>query len=179
MTDIVIGVDPSTKAMHAVLTKDDSKPVMLVQQLNKVDKPMAAADTFTWMHHVVTEYNQIGCEVFVFIEIPVMGRAGAHAMLVIAQVVGAAAAAAHLAGAKVTLVNNQTWKKSSVGRGNCGKPEIRAWCKEAWPVAYALADGNQDLMDAAGINVHGRHVLGLRTKRVGPRKVIRRRKVSA
>lgn len=178
----VIGVDPSSRSMHAVATSDfdapnykAGQPLLFKQALHKTDKPIACAETYMWMRDVVDQTIGLG-DAYVFIEIPVMGRAGAHTMMVIAQVVGAAAAAAQHSGAKVVFVNNGTWKKVSVGKGNSGKPEIKAWCKVAWPEVYEAADGNQDLMDAAGINRYGQHVVGMSVKKVTPKRVVRRKK---
>lgn len=173
----VIGVDPSSRAMHAVVTHEDEPPLAVYLPLHKTDKTLACAETYKWMRKVVDENVGLG-DAFVFIEIPVMGRAGAHTMLVIAQVIGAAAAAAVHSGAKVVFVNNMTWKSKVIG-GRVGKPEIKQWVRKNASVFYEQVDGQQDLCDAYCINQYGQKVLGIATKKypLGKRKVIRRKKV--
>ncbi len=172
MSTVIVGCDPSSRAMHAVVSSDGKVHYVSARSLHKTDKPIAASEAFKWMHGLVKKHPLD--DVFVFIEIPVMGRAGAHTMLVISGVVGGAAAGAVLAGAKVVYVNNQRWKKAVIGKGNCGKPEVKAWCKVAWPAVYEQADGNQDLMDAAAINQYGERVVKNSRKRPGKRVVKRK-----
>lgn len=174
MADVVIGVDPSSKSMHAVVTVDGVPTVHYIP-LHKTDKTLANAQAFKWASELVREHPMD--DVYVFVELPVMGRAGAHTMLVIGKAIGAVEAAAVLGGAKVIEVNNMTWKSKVIG-GRVGKPEIKAYVKRAWPTVYELADGNQDLCDAACINLYGQKVLGI--SRRGPsmpkRRVIRKRR---
>lgn len=171
----IIGVDPSSRAMHAVVSHMDEKPVPVYLPLHKTDKTLACAETYRWMRKVVDENVGLG-DAFVFIEIPVMGRAGAHTMLVIAQVIGAAAAAAVHSGAKVVFVNNMTWKSKVIG-GRVGKPEIKAWVKKNAREYFDEIDGQQDLCDAYCIHVYGHQVVN-RSKKpaLGKRKIVRRKK---
>lgn len=173
MNKVIIGIDPSSKSMHACATEADGKPQMFHVTLHKTDKTIANAQAYNWATELVGRFPLD--EVFVFVELPVMGRAGAWTMLVIGKAIGAVEAAAVNAGAKVLEVNNSTWKSKVIG-GKVDKPKIKLWVKDNWPAAFELADGNQDLCDAACINVHGQKVLGLVNKNVGPRKVIRRKK---
>lgn len=173
MAAVVIGVDPSSRTMHAVITREGDKPVLSYIPLHKTDKPKANGQAFLWMKDILRDYRMD--DVYVFIEIPVMGRAGAHTMIAIGKAVGSVEAAAVIGGAKVTEVNNMRWKSQVIG-GRVGKPEIKQWVKANWPTVYEMADGQQDLCDAACINVYGQRIVGMSSKSLSRKRVVRRKR---
>lgn len=170
--DVVIGVDPSSRAMHAVVTSEDSGPEAHYQILHK-DKTVANAQAFTWIQRIVKQQGM--ADVYVFVELPVMGRAGAHTMLAIGKAIGAVEAGASLAGAKVVEVNNMTWKSKVIG-GKVGKPEINRFVKKFDLPFWEKVDGQQDTCDAYCINLYGQKVLNISKKpALGKKRVVKRR----
>ena len=72
---------------------------------------------------------------------------------------GVVQAAAQNAGHRLEMVNNQRWKARIIEHGGADKGLIGKVLSEKWPEAYALADGDIDLIDAAAINMYGRIVI--------------------
>lgn len=95
----------------------------------------------------------------------------ANSTITQARIGGALEAACSEAMVPVRLINNKVWKKVVVGNGNAGKPEIAEWVHENLPDVYDLAGGDQDLIDSACINEHGKIVLS------APKRVIRIRRL--
>lgn len=161
----LIGVDPSSKKLAAVITlSDQSMPEIWSRSLaDNISRKCFWAHR--WIKMLVTSYVKRGYEVVFFIEDPVVGRGGAHSTIVQARVNGAALSGAVMGGAKeIHTANNARWKKIVVGKGSASKPDIKKWCRIEWPVLFRLANGDQDLCDAAGINAYGDHVLKLQKR---------------
>lgn len=164
MADVIIGVDPSSRKLAAIVSVMDDEPnVQHVTKALPQDKPVACLMAFEWMRNLVESNSERG-EVHVFIELPVFGRGGPGSTIPQAQINGALQAGAHVAGGVVTSVNNARAKKEVVGRGNANKDDIRVWVKEAWPVLYAKIERDQDLCDSAMIYQYGYKALQRRNK---------------
>jgi Holliday junction resolvasome RuvABC endonuclease subunit len=95
---------------------------------------------------------------WVFIEHPLVGRGGAHATIVQAQVHGVVSAVAATYADGVYTVNVQSWKKEVVGNGRADKDRVRQWLEESHPHLAELAGADQDLVDAACVALYGRRV---------------------
>jgi Holliday junction resolvasome RuvABC endonuclease subunit len=97
---------------------------------------------------------------FVFVEHPVVGRAGAHATIVQAQVHGVVLEASLSSGAHgVYTVNNKTWKKDVVGNGGASKEQVREWLAANHPRLARMAGDDQDLVDATCVALYGRKIV--------------------
>jgi Holliday junction resolvasome RuvABC endonuclease subunit len=164
MPPVVIGVDPSSRKLAAVISVIGDEPnVRYLTKALPQDKPVACLMAFEWMRALIEEESKRG-EVCVFIELPVFGRGGPGSTIPQAQINGAIIAGAQIAGADVSLVNNARVKKEVVGKGNASKDDIRVWVKEAWPKLYAKIEKDQDLCDSAMIYVYGKRTVELRDK---------------
>lgn len=161
----IVGVDPSSNKLSAVITQGDLNPELHRIKLPR-DKVRACRVAYEWVITLVEPFPLPG--VYVFLEMPVLGRGGAGSTIPQAQVNGAMLAAGSMAGVQVVTVNNKRWKKQVVGNGAASKEDVAAWCALCWPPVFEGAKGDQDLLDAAAINRFGRHVVELRD-RIGER----------
>ena len=159
MGDVVIGMDPSSKKLAAVITHNDTDLRVWVRSLNWQDINIRCAKAhrmfLTMMESVIERYPD--SRVHVFIEEPVVGRGGAYATISQAKVHGAVVAAAAGIQGDITVrsVNNSRAKKAVVGSGAAKKPQIASWCLRYWRNAYNAARGDQDIIDSAMINRYG------------------------
>jgi Holliday junction resolvasome RuvABC endonuclease subunit len=164
MPDVIIGVDPSSRKLAAIVSVMGDEPnVEHVTKALPQDKPTACLMAFEWMRNLI-EANAPRGDVHVFIELPVFGRGGPGSTIPQAQINGALLAGAQMAGGAVTPVNNARVKKEVIGRGNANKDDIRVWVKEAWPSLYAKIERDQDLCDSAMIYQYGHKTLERRDK---------------
>lgn len=172
----IIGIDPSSQKLAAVVSVlgKENRAEVHTKGLPK-DKPTACLLAFEWARTLV---ELAGGQVYVFIEMPVLGRGGPGSTIPQAQINGALLAGAQMAGAEVLPVNNARVKKDVIGRGNANKDDIRKWVSEAWPAMYARIGKDQDLCDSAMIYIYGKHVIERRDKMMAKkhlgRRVIRR-----
>lgn len=157
----VIGIDPDSKKLSAVVTVDDARPV-LRQKVLPTNVPIArvCAVAYKWTFNLVAEYHRAGDVVHLFVEAPFVSPKTIRAVIPLARLNGAMLAAGMSARAVTVLdVNITSWKKEVVGKGNASKPQIADWCRDCWPMVYEEAAGRQDLLDAAGINRYGAGVV--------------------
>lgn len=158
----VIGIDPSSRKLAAVVSVVGKEPQATVYTKPlPQDKPVACLQAFEWVRNLVEIQED---DVYVFIELPVLGRGGPGSTIPQAQINGALLAGAQMADAEVVPVNNSRVKKEVVGRGNANKDDIRDWVSKAWPVLYERIGGDQDLCDSAMIYVYGKQVVERRNK---------------
>ena len=150
----VLGIDPSSKKLAICLTQSLSRREQ--PDLHKISLPegvyRATGAAFSEAFLFFQDFTNL--DAVTYMEAPVVGRS-VYSSIVQAQVGGAVMAAACKAGMKLHLVNVSTWKKEVVGKGNAQKPEIAAWLKKYWYEAYTPAAGDQDLIDACGVNRYG------------------------
>jgi Holliday junction resolvasome RuvABC endonuclease subunit len=164
MPSVVIGVDPSSKKLACVVSVIGEEPdVLFHTKTLPQDKPTSCLMAFEWMRTLV-EINEPRGRVFVFVELPVLGRGGPGSTIPQAQVNGALLAGAQMAGAEVIPVNNSRAKKEVVGRGNANKDDIREWVRVAWPKLFEKIEKDQDLCDSAMIYQYGRQTVMRRDK---------------
>lgn len=97
---------------------------------------------------------------WMFVENPLVGVGGPHPTIVQAQVQGLVLGLAVRLGVRGSYpVNVQTWKKDVIGRGNASKGDVAEWLTRHHPHLAGMADGDQDLVDAACIALYGVQVL--------------------
>lgn len=164
----VLGVDPSSQKIAVVESsaKSRDKPTLHAThfELEAHEEKVNEAFDFAFdLFYSVRERD--GVPPRVFIEAPIQGVGGPGATVPQAFVTGAIMAAAGQAGVPIKLVNNQTWKKKGLGKGNINKDQVRALIKELWPTLYNMVPimdkgefkglPDQDLIDAGGINRYG------------------------
>lgn len=162
---VVIGIDPSSKKLAFVITKGGKQPRVVTRTLP--DSPLDIKADWAERHarRIAAPYVKDGYRVVAFVEDPVVGRGGAHATIVQATVRGGILVGLRRAGVeKIHGVNNQRWKKAVVGNGGVGKPQIKKYVHDTWPTVYKMATGpnggvDEDVCDAACINLHGQKVL--------------------
>lgn len=163
MKTVVIGVDPSSRKLAAVVSViGDESDVQAVTRVLPQDKPYACHIAHEWMRLLVEEYNAQG-KVHVFLEAPVVGRGGPGATIPQARVNGALSAGAIAAGAEVIDVNNSHCKKVTIGNGRASKDDIRDWVEVVWPELFVKIETDQDLCDSAMLYIYG---VGIINKRV-------------
>lgn len=175
MDHVILGVDPSSRKVAVTTTWSGWN----LPELFTIDLPENHSEGCGLAFRRFFEYisgvrERTGCTPFVFQEEPLMafGRnMNANSTITQARIGGALEAACSEAMVPVKLINNKVWKKVVVGNGNAGKPEISDWVHENLPDAYDLAGGDQDLIDSACINEHGKIVLN------APKRVIRIRRL--
>lgn len=158
MYPVITGVDPSSRKLAIVTTFGDDtlEPEMLT-----IDLPQDHTEGCGLAFRLFFEYisglkERTGHTPFVFLERPLMGKFNPLATIVQCFVSGAVQSACCEALVPVILVQNKSWKKNVVGNGNATKPQIAMWVQDNWAEVYDLAGKDQDLLDAAGINRHGK-----------------------
>lgn len=92
--------------------------------------------------------------IYVFVEEPPNVR-NIRTLLLLAEAVGAIVAGLTRHTDKVYIVPVSSWKKSTCGSGNAGKPQVAAWLSTTHPNYAAACGPNQDLVDACCIALHG------------------------
>ncbi len=161
---MVIGIDPSSAKLAVVSSTRGREQFDYHVSKLSMDKTEAAGQAFVYMRDYFQLLLDGGWEPYVFQEAPVMGRGGAHATVVQAQVGGAIMAAASVSKVPLRLVNNQSWKKRICGNGGINKEEVAARMRDIWPELLEHAGKDQDMIDAGAINLFGWHVLALQDR---------------
>lgn len=166
MGSIVIGIDPSSKKLAVVWSVDDGPLHGFTHSSKQADLNDRCAEFYriTRSFYRGVSMQHQDHEIHVFLEAPVLGRGGARSTIVQAKVNGAIVAGCLVAGAvKVHDVNNQSWKKKVVGKGNAGKPDIKKWVAQYWRQLYVIANNgkDQDLIDAGCIMRYGQDIVGV------------------
>lgn len=159
---VVIGIDPSSKKLALVITKNGRSPRLITRTLP--DAPLDVKADWAERHcrRLAAPYVKAGFRVIAFVEDPVVGRGGAHATIVQATVRGGILVGLRRAGVtEIHGVNNQRWKKAVCGNGGIGKPQIKKYVYKTWPRVWDMANGDEDLCDAACINAYGQQVISL------------------
>jgi Holliday junction resolvasome RuvABC endonuclease subunit len=154
---MILGIDPSSRKLACfVLGPERAWTKNLVVPNKLKDRPEVLGQLAEQVDEL---FSEVDFEA-VFVEQPLVGRGGAHATIVQAQVQGLVLARAHRAATPgVYTVNVKSWKKQVVGNGNADKAAVAAWLETHQPVLAGLAAGDQDLVDAACIALYGRAVL--------------------
>lgn len=169
-----IGIDANSHKLALVWKREGSnRPFMKTFYLTEGDSVKASGEAFRHL----SEFFILACDAGEFVskttrvwmEAPVMGVGGPGATIPQAYVEGAVMAWAAEFSMKLTLVNNQSWKKSVLGNGNINKLEVTNRMKEVWPelvekapiITAAQWSGgpknapDQDLIDAGAVHLFG------------------------
>lgn len=174
-----MGVDPSSRKVAVTTTWIGwDEPELFTIDLPENHSEGCGLAFRRFFEYISGIKERTGHTPFVFQEEPLMafGRnMNAKSTITQARIGGSLEAACAEALVPVFLVNNKVWKKEVIGNGGAGKPEIAEWVHDNLPDAYDLAGGDQDLMDSACINEHGKIVLSMPKRKIR----IRRLKVAA
>lgn len=170
---IFLGVDPAAQRLDAVVIMSDGSWVLHKRTMPKdiVERCVVAQ---RWIESIVKPLCAIDI-VEAGVEEPVLSgftRRSGNGSLPVAKVHGALLAGAARAGARVTPMNNKTWKRTIVGNGNAGKPQVNLWVRKHWPALWVEANGRQDTCDAACIALELREMDRRRKKTAGTRQRI-------
>ncbi len=141
-----MGIDCSSKGVHAVLIDDGGRLVnrfkINVTNVNFTERITEIFDKFQ------TEISKIkvrksAIEKAIYIQ-------NAKATIQIASVVTAIQLACHKQKISCYLVDNKTWKKDIIGKGNSSKQDIMQYAVDKWGDVFT----EQDYADAACIALH-------------------------
>lgn len=166
-----MGVDPSSRKLAIVYSyMGDEKNVKFQTKKLPQNKPESCSIAHEWIKGIIESLPIETEKVYVFVELPVMGRGGIGSTLPQAQVNGAFLAGAYMAGATVIPVNNMTVKKQVVGKGNASKDDVKEWLRQSWLKHYEKVGTDQDLCDASMIYVYGVKKVKLRVRIQGKTK---------
>jgi Holliday junction resolvasome RuvABC endonuclease subunit len=150
---LVAGCDPSSKKLAVVVSHPDGRVTTHVwQSTNKKWEPSSCLSASEWIR---CEFARMDPGT-IWIEDPVVGRAGIRSSVVQAFVSGAAQAAFQSLGWTVQMVNVQRWKAVVVGNGHASKDDIASAVTQHWPDAARITSSDGDLTDAAAIALYGR-----------------------
>ena len=135
-----LGIDTSSKAIHMVLLGDDEE---ILQQVKCGSKKKLAEDRF---YEIVDQfYHQLsimnvdaaGIESAIYIQ-------NARATIAIASVAATCKYSLYRSGIPFSAVDNNTWKKAVIGRGNAKKPDILEFAEAKAGITFS----EQDYADA-------------------------------
>lgn len=156
----VVGIDPSTQCLSAVVTGDGAVP-MFVQHSLPANERTRDGKAFEWMQGLLQTMRAEGEGAVIYLEKPIAWRSGTST-IALGQISGALRAAAWNAAVPVIMVNNSTWKSRVLDSGRASKEQINTWLRLTHPelhaecVRHAVRKSNiQDLVDAACIYLYG------------------------
>ena len=143
-----LGLDCSSKAVHGVIVNEVEE---IVAKLKFHSTPKDSFDNrlfqifdnFSVYLANELEYNDIQCsaiEAAIYIQ-------NARTTMEISGVVSVAKYLLHTKGILCYPVDNRSWKKQILGKGNAGKPDIKNFAVEKWGDIFP----EQDYADAACI----------------------------
>lgn len=165
---VVVGVDPASSKASMVALCGEQHMQKHFKDLGKSGGPASASAwhmSYLFLSWINMEWP--GLPIHVFVEAPVVGRGGVRSTMVQCFTSGAIQGAFHDAGCTTQVANVSTWKKSVVGKGNATKEEVSKHLRLRWPALFHAAVGNQDLIDASCIALHGQQLLRERMDRTG------------
>ena len=138
-----MGLDCSSKAVHAVLLSEDGSLVRMEKFAPKVedfDQRVFAMTDSLYNFASIIKVTTAAIEAAIFIQNP-------RTTMQISSVVACAKYALYRASISVVPVDNRSWKKVILGKGNAGKPDIKKYAVEKWGDIFP----EQDYADAACI----------------------------
>lgn len=167
------GIDPSSTRIVIVESRRSNRKKAYIHSTQLVserveDRLLEAFDFIVEFAMAVRDRD--GQSPRLYLEAPVMGVGGPGATIPQAYVSGSIMAAAAQTESWIGLVNNQSWKKKVLGRGNLSKPEVSPLMEEVWPEfmekvpsleksqnqgAIPPGSPDQDIVDAGAINLFG------------------------
>lgn len=157
----VLGIDPSARKLAITLlhgseetNTDNLKPYCFYAPFSGDKFHISHVTQATnFVHRVVTQLDpDLTYTTYAFIEGAVVGKGGVWSTVSQTYVAGAVADTLLRYNIPVEIVNNSTWKKISVGKGNANKEYIAEYIKNKYPREDFK---NQDMIDATGIALYG------------------------
>ena len=145
----ILGIDPSSVKLAIV----SDRLLSVKYTLAKQSGPEGCLEALRAMENLLVALP--GRPGLAFIERPVVGRGGVQSSIKQAMVSGVLQAALLEFGWSVYLVHPSTWKTAIVGKPTAAKDEVARSLEDQWPEAHSLANGDQDLVDAAAICLYG------------------------
>lgn len=144
------GLDPASKKI-AMFTDNDG-----LIRAAKLSVPRTDRNTeLLVLRHFMQQVLEFDPDPRIFCEEPVVaGARNLRSTILVAETVGVVLAL----DARVYLVPVSSWKKSTIGKGNATKDEVREWLNNSHPKYAQQCGVDQDLTDAAAIYLHGREV---------------------
>ena len=140
-----VGIDCSSKGIHSVVLDNEGNiSLWFVCKSSKKTADERLYDLNDQFKKIVNYFDK---NYTVAIEKAIY-RQNAISTISIAQVITSVKLALDVKGIVHGVVDNKTWKKISVGKGNCTKDEIKAYAIGRWQMAENL---DQDLYDSACI----------------------------
>lgn len=160
---LVIGIDPSAAKLSAVISDVDGGGLIMRTKKLPRDPAQRLMIAMIWSYQLAKEFRD-DYEVYIFLEKSIMWR-GSRSTIALAEMNGAVTAGSLWASPRYfSMVNNLTWKKQETGSGKSDKPAIKRHLKLHWRKAYDMANGDQDLCDAACINRFGSQIVKRQVK---------------
>ena len=163
-----MGVDPGGRKFDAfVLLEEPHTSTALVHSF-EAEKSSVGSECDAIARHARQFFDGIvsayGVIPVIFIEAPVVaGARNLQTSLRIAQTAGAL----HTVMFDSYQVSVAEWKKTVIGKGNVGKPEVKAWIQKQYPNLAKMCS-KQDHFDAAAIALFGREKLAIAGRFTGP-----------
>ena len=144
---MILGVDCSSKGIHAVLLteKGKLKSQFKIQSKNNIFSERLV-EIFDKFQTEISKINirKTAIEKAIYIQ-------NAKATIQIASVVTAIQLSCHKQNISCELVDNKTWKKHILGKGNSSKQDIMEYAISKWGNIFT----EQDYADAACIALYG------------------------
>lgn len=161
MSDLVIGIDPGGRKFDLFAIASMGDEAITVVHSYEAKKSSVGRECDEIARHAQEVIDQLantyGLTPVIFIEAPVVAGAGnLQVSLRIAQTVGAL----HTVTYDSYQVAVAEWKKTVIGKGNAGKPEVKEWMQVQYPNLTKLCT-KQDHFDAAAIALFGREKMGI------------------
>ena len=129
-----LGIDTSSKAIHMVLLGENEE---VLQQVKCSSKKKLAEDRF---YEIVDEF-------YAQLSIIPIDTAGIESAIYIQNATATCKYALYRSGIPFSAVDNNTWKKKVIGKGNAKKPDILEFAENKWGKIFP----EQDFADAACI----------------------------
>lgn len=157
----VLGIDPSARKLactiiHGEIDTETSnlKPYCYYTPFsgNKFS-PIHITQATNFLHRVITQLDpDLKFTTYAFIEGAVVGKGGVWSTVSQSYVAGALMDVLNRYEIPIDIVNNSTWKKVAIGKGNASKDDIADFIKKKYPNTDFP---NQDMCDATGIALYG------------------------
>ena len=139
-----LGLDCSSKAVHGVVVDDDENIVLQLKAEGKgLDFDSRFSEIFVNFSDYLSKIDIISgaaVEAAIYIQNP-------RTTLAIAYVVGGVRVVLQQRSIPHILIDNRSWKKVILGKGNAKKPDIKSFAIEKWGDIFT----EQDFADAACI----------------------------
>lgn len=163
MNPVVVGVDPGVnKLAFCGLYGVDMAMVSttLLGAPFSTEHPTRAYDALVRFLAGLKEDNHGELQGRVFIEAPIFGR-NIQTGLKMGMVIGGLLHASSQWEMPALLVPPSSWKKGVGVSGGAGKRQVAQWLAANWPALAGLSAGDQDIVDASCIALHGRRLVDL------------------